>query len=135
MRPIVRYRDPYSSLFWWWLMDRSLDDRAMWAYNHRADMDAERYQALLNQDAQLQARVEQLEAQQTPTDPSYVPAGIDRDLMYSDEHLQRAYSTRPTMGGTILFAIFGWILIACAFYVFIWLVFIHRWKTSSQPST
>src|SRR5207249_9756108 len=24
-RPWVVYRDPYSSLFWWWLLDRSLE--------------------------------------------------------------------------------------------------------------
>ena len=27
-RPMVRYNDPYSGFFWWWLLDRSLEDRA-----------------------------------------------------------------------------------------------------------
>ena len=39
-RPWVTYHDPYNSFFWWWLLDRSLDDRAYWAYHHRASMDA-----------------------------------------------------------------------------------------------
>lgn len=132
-RPYVVYHDSYSSYFWWWLLDQSAENRAMWAYQHRADMDSERYQALLNQDAQLQARVEQLEAQQTPVDPNYAPAGLDRDLMYTDAHVEHAYQIRPTRQGSVMFAIFGWILIAGVLYCFVWLVFIHRWKTS--PST
>jgi hypothetical protein len=55
--------------------------------------------------------------------------------MYSDEHLQRTYSTRPTAGGSVMFMVFAGILVACAFYFFIWIVFFHRWKTSSQPFT
>ena len=46
-RPVVIYHDPYNSLFWWWLLDRSIDDRAWWAYHHRYDMDPARYQALV----------------------------------------------------------------------------------------
>src|SRR5437867_9501651 len=38
-RPVVIYRDPYDSFFWWWLLDRTLDERAWWAYHHRYDMD------------------------------------------------------------------------------------------------
>lgn len=135
LRPIVRYNDPYSSLFWWWLLDRSLDDRALWAYNHRYDMDAARYQALLDQDAQLQARVQQLEAQQTPVDPNYVPSGLDPDLMYSDEHLQHVYDTRPTASGQIAFWLFGVPLACGVCFVFIWLMFFKRWNVSPQPAT
>jgi hypothetical protein len=135
VRPIVRYNDPYSSLFWWWLLDRSLDDRAYWAYNHRYDMDSARYQALFDQDAQLQARVQQLESQQTPVDPNYVPPGLDRDLMYSDEHLQHVYETRPTTSGRVAFWLFG-VPMACGVcYVFVWLMFFKRWNVSPQPIT
>jgi hypothetical protein len=79
-RPVVVYHDPYSSLFWWWLLDRSLDDRAWWAYNHRYDMDPARYQALVDNDRQLEARVAELEAQQAPRDTAYVPPSLDRDF-------------------------------------------------------
>src|SRR5258706_3003255 len=82
-RPVVVYHDPYNSFFWWWLLDRSLDDRAYWAYHHRYDMDPARYQALVATDQQLQARVAELEAQQqVQRDPSYVPAGGGRELIY-----------------------------------------------------
>src|SRR6185436_1237822 len=53
-RPMVTYRDPYNSLFWWWLLDRSLDDRAYWAYHHRYDMDPARYRALVADNQQLE---------------------------------------------------------------------------------
>ena len=130
-RPWITYRDPYSSFFCWWLLDRTLDDRAWWAYHHRYDMDPARYDALLATDAQLQARVAQLEAQQAARNPNYVPPGLDRDLMYSDQYVKRAYSNRPTRGGTVGFWIFGVPLAIgfCAF--FIWLIWFKRWQTAS----
>jgi hypothetical protein len=130
-RPYVAYRDPYGSLFWWWLLDRSIEDRAWWAYHHRYEMDPARYQALLATDQQLEARVQALEAQQAPRDPNYVPAGVDRDLMYSDRYVARAYSNRSTTLGVVTF----WLLaIPSAIGVsglFIWLVWFKRWQTST----
>ncbi|MEI8040017.1 MAG: hypothetical protein WCL11_01330, partial [Verrucomicrobiota bacterium] len=130
-RPWVTYNDPYNSLFWWWLLDRSLDDRASWAYHHRHDMDPARYQALIATDQQLEARVQQLESEQAPRDPSYAPAGLDRDLMYSDQYVKRAYSNRPTTAGVIAF----WVLaIPTALAVtgfFIWLIWFKRWQTAT----
>jgi hypothetical protein len=130
-RPVVIYRDPYNSLFWWWLLDRSLDDRAWWAYHHRYDMDPARYQALVAQDQQLETRVEQLEAQQAPRDPNYTPPGVDRDLMYSDRYVQQTYSNRPTISGAIGF----WLLaVPTALAVsgfFIWLIWFKRWQTAA----
>ena len=126
-RPWVMYHDSYNSFFWWWLLDRSLDDRAWWAYHHRYDMDPARYQALVANDAQLEARVQTLEAQQAPRDPNYVPPGLDRDLMYSDQYLARSYTNRPTAAGQVAF----WVLAApsalgvSAF--FIWLIWFKRW--------
>src|SRR6266478_4896571 len=130
-RPWITYHDPYNSLFWWWLLDRSLDDRAWWAYHHRYDMDPARYDALVATDQQLQARVATLESQQIQRDPSYVPTGLDRDLMYSDQYVQRAYSNRRTTGGVIGF----WLLAVptalglCVF--FIWLIWFKRWQTAT----
>ena len=130
-RPMVIYRDPYNSLFWWWLLDRSIDDRAGWAYHHRYDMDPARYQALVANDQQLATRVEQLEAQQAPRDPSYVPPGVDRDLMYSDRHVEQLYSNRPTASGVFAF----WLLaVPTALGVtgfFIWLIWFKRWQTAT----
>jgi hypothetical protein len=134
-RPVVIYRDPYSSLFWWWLLDRSLDDRAWWAYHHRYDMDPARYQALVAQDQQLEARVGQLESQQAARDPNYTPPGVERDLMYSDQYVQRTYSNRTTTLGVVAF----WLLaVPTALGVsgfFIWLIWFKRWQTATpQPA-
>jgi hypothetical protein len=130
-RPVVIYNDPYNSFFWWWLLDRSLDDRAWWAYHHRYDMDPARYQALVANDQQLESRVEQLEAQQVQRDPNFVPAGVDRDLMYSDQYVSRAYSNRPTRSGVIGFWLFAVPTALGVSWFFIWLIWFKRW----QPST
>jgi len=128
-RPLVVYNDPYSNFFWWWLLDRSLDDRAWWAYHHRYDMDPARYQALVANDQQLAARVDQLEAQQAARDPNYVPTGLDRDLMYSDQYVSHAYSTRPTASGRVAFWLLG-VPVALGFTAFfIWLIWFKRWQT------
>ena len=132
-RPVVVYRDPYSSLFWWWLLDRSFEDRARWAYHHRLDMDPSRYQALVAQDRQLEERVAELEAQQAPRDPTYTPAGLDRDLMYSEGYVARAYHNRPTLAGVILFWGLGipTAMAVCVF--FIWLIWFKRWQPPTRP--
>jgi len=131
-RPWITYHDPYNSLFWWWLLDRSLDDRAWWAYHHRYDMDPARYDALVANDAQLQSRVAQLEAQQVARDPAYVPPGLEgRDLMYSDQYVKRAYSNRPTMLGVIAFWLFGIPMAVGICGFFIWLIWFKRWQTAT----
>ena len=130
-RPWIVYNDPYSSLFWWWLLDRSLDDRAWWAYHHRYDMDPARYDALLAADQQLSARVADLEAQQAARDPSYTPPGLDRDLMYSDHYVSNSYSNRPTFLGVAAFRI---LIIgggAALCFTLIWLIWIKRWQTAT----
>ena len=133
-RPWIYYNDPYSSLFWWWLLDRSIDEQAYWAYHHRYDMDPGRYNALMASNQQLQNRVSQLEAQQVARDPSYTPPSLDstnRDLMYSDQYVNQSYQNRSTPAGRIAFWVFAVPLGAgvCAFFV--WLIWFKRW----QPST
>ena len=130
-RPWVTYNDPYNSLFWWWLLDRSLEDRSWWAYHHRYDMDPARYQALVATDQQLEARVEQLEAQQAPRDPNYVPGGLDRDLMYSDHYVARTYSNRPTTLGVITFWLLGIPTALAVVAFFLWLIWFKRWQTAT----
>lgn len=130
-RPWVTYNDPYNSLFWWWLLDRSLDDRASWTYHHRHDMDPARYQALMAADQQLEARVEQLESEQAPRDPNYAPAGLDRDLMYSDQYVKRTYSNRPTTVGVIGFWVLAIPTALALTGFFIWLIWFKRWQTAT----
>ena len=130
-RPVIIYHDPYSSFFWWWLLDRSIEEQALWAYHHRADMDAARYQALLNSNAQLEGRIHQLEAQQVAPNPQYSPTGLDQDLMYDDQTVNRAYAARPTQNGQAAF----WLVMVPAAvgvtWLLGWLVFFKRWQTSN----
>ncbi|MBI2949582.1 MAG: hypothetical protein HYY23_18255 [Verrucomicrobia bacterium] len=126
----MTYNDSYNGFFWWWLLGRALDDRARWAYHHRSEMDPARYQALLATDTNLETRVRQLETQNTPVNRDYVPTGIDRDLMYTDQHVHRAYVTRPTTTGRVFF----WLLmiptaVGMAWFL-VWLVFYKRWKVA-----
>jgi hypothetical protein len=123
--PTVVYSDPYPSYFWWWMLDRSLEERAMWAYCHRADMDKERYRAMLAKDAALESRIKQLERQQVKQDPTYTPKGIDTDLMYSNEYVDAVYN--PQMHSsfvTVMLWIFGLTLAG----VIIWAVFFRELK-------
>jgi hypothetical protein len=128
-RPVVVYHDNYGSFFWWWLLDQSLDDRALWVYHHRHDMDEGRYRELVYQDLALESRVAELEQRQIPQDPSYVPPGMDRDLMYSDQYVDRTYHARPTPGGRVAFWFLMAPVVAGAGGFFIWLVFFKRWQT------
>jgi hypothetical protein len=128
-QPVVVYHDPYSSFFWWWLLDRNLEQQALWTYHHRADMDDARYQALLSHNAALEARVKQLESSNTPRDPTYAPAGLDPDLMYTDQYVRAVYNPQR-----VPFSLWHWLrfllyalLILAALAFLIWLIFIKRW--------
>ena len=94
-------------------------------------MDPARYQVLVADNQDLHARVAQLEAQQVPRDPNYVPPGLDRDLMYSDRHVKQVYSNRPTASGTIAFWMIGIPLAVGGICFLTWLIFFKRW----QPAT
>jgi hypothetical protein len=130
-RPVVVYNDPFGGFFWWWLLDQSLENRAQWAYHHRHTMDSTRYQALVEHDAELEARVRQLEAEKVATNPNFVPAGVDRDLMYSDRYVQRAYSNRPTTTGRVAFWMLTTVAVAGTGFFLVWLVFFKRWQVST----
>ena len=129
-RPVVYYRDPFSSFFWWWLLDQSIDTRAQWAYHHQHDMDSARYAALMA-DSDLAARVRRLEEAQTQADPHYVPAGLQQDLMYNDQYVQDSYrhATRPAQPSWAF-----WLLavpaggLAGAFAI--WLLFFKKWNVN-----
>jgi hypothetical protein len=124
-RPVVLYHDPYSSWFWWWLLDQSLDTRAQWAYNHRYAMDAARYDALMA-DANLAARVRQLEQSQSRVDPNFAPAGMQRDLMYNERYVQNAY--RGTTRSRILFWVFMPPIALGVTGFTVWLLFFKKWN-------
>ncbi len=130
--PVIVYRDSFSNWFWWWLLAQNLDTRSRWAYHHRDQMDEARYREMLRRDAQLEARVKQLEAEQVKRDPAHVPAGVDRDLMYDDAYVDAVVNPEPVpqpvppprRSSRILLRA----LLVVGILVFLgWLVFIKRW--------
>lgn len=95
-------------------------------------MDPARYQALLANNQQLEARVQQLETQQAvQRDPAYTPTNLDRDLMYSDQYVNRSYSNRPTAAGRVAFWAFAVPTAIGASGFFIWLIWFKRWQTAT----
>jgi hypothetical protein len=88
----VVYHDSFNPWFWMWLLDRGQRDRDLWVYNHRDEMDDNRYHDLLQKDSDLERRLHDLEQQGVPHDSSYTPPGVDQDLMYDDNHVQQAYA-------------------------------------------
>jgi hypothetical protein len=129
-RPVIVYNDPYNSFFWWWLLDRSIEYQALWAYHHYNYMDPARYHQLLAQNAALAARVSQLESEHLPRDPNYVPPGMQsRDLMYADSYVNAAYNPQPApvSGAHVLRFLFKFLLVCAIIAFLIWLVFFKRW--------
>jgi len=116
-RPVTVYHDSFNPWFWMWLMDRSQRDRDTWVYNHRDEMDQDRYRDLVQKDADLEHRLSDLENQGVPHDPSYTPAGVDQDLMYDDSQVQSAYAENQAHGrwGLLVLALVG---IALAYLIF-----------------
>jgi hypothetical protein len=157
--PVIVYNDPYNYYFWYWLLNQSLESQAYWTYHHRYVMDQARYNALLNSNAALAARVNQLEQSNLPRDTSFAPAGIDPDLMYADNYVDAAYNPQvvetdvpsspeidyspPARTGNFrlshvwkalwhgLFAIAA--TLAITFFL-IWLIFIKRWGGDRQAT-
>jgi hypothetical protein len=125
-RPLVVYNDPYPSFFWWWLLDRSLDERAMWAYHHRHDMDQARYQALLAKDSQLEAKIKMLEAQKIERNTAYVPNGMDNDLMYSNEYVDAVYNPEQGEDSGVGLKVLLWIFVILFIIALVYFAFFYR---------
>lgn len=144
--PLVVYHDPFPPFFMGWLLGQSLDTRAMWCYHHRSEIeDSGRYRDLLAKDAQLEARVRALEAQNLRRDVTYTPPGLpDPDLQYDDRFIRGVYNPQPAyvppatyapppqyagggVSGWAVLKAFLWIMffVGLGFLVF-WLVFIRR---------
>jgi hypothetical protein len=137
--PVVVYHDPYSDWFWFWLLTQNQQTQAAWAYNHRADMDEARYRDLLAHDRQLEARIRELESKKTRPDPTYVPPGIDDDLMYDDGFVEAAVNPQPapvhpSSARHVLGALMRIVLIVAVLACLVWLVFIKRWGGTSSPA-
>ena len=103
--PVVVYRDNYNTLFWLMMMDRSAQDRAMWYYHHSNQVDPARMADLRARDAEFDQRLRQIEAQKVKRDTAYAPSGVDRDLMYNDDVVKKAYVEKESSGFP-----WGWLL-------------------------
>jgi hypothetical protein len=159
-RPPVVYNDPYNSFFWYWLLSQSLNSQASWAYHHRYVMDRARYNDLLNRNASLAARVNQLEESKVVRDTSFTPAGIDPDLMYTDNYLDATYNPQAVETGTaappevgsvpaaiprslrvaralkaFLQGVFVISATATVTFFLIWLIFVKRWGGDTSAPT
>jgi hypothetical protein len=116
-QPVTTYHDSFNPFFWLWLMDRGQHERDLWVYNHRDEMDQDRYRDLVRKDADLERRLNDLEKQGVAHDPSYTPSGVDQDLMYDDNHVQRAYAENQSRVPWGLFVI-GLVGIALVYLIF-----------------
>jgi hypothetical protein len=159
-RPPVVYDDPYNSFFWYWLLSQSLDSQASWTYHHRYVMDRARYNDLLNRNASLAARVNQLEENKVVRDTSFTPPGIDPDLMYNDNYLDAAFNPtavetdvadRPEVSSVpaaiprslrvaralkaFLQGVFAIAATATVTFFLIWLIFVKRWGGEKSAPT
>jgi len=133
------YSDPFHPALNYWLLSQTIDTMALMVYHHHTSMDAARLQYLYAQNAGLQAKVNAREAQKLSRDPSYVPMGMERDLLYSDEYVDAVYNPSPRMvdverepisfHGFWVFLkwCFFLVVIAVVLYGVCYVLFIHRW--------
>lgn len=126
-RPVVYYSDPFGPFFWLWLMDRSAEERALWAYHHRSQMDQARYAEMLKKDAELEARLRAMEQKGVKPDSAYVPTALenDPDLMYNDDYVHAAYNPTTSIWSYIFWG-FSFIVIGFVLFVLIWFIFFRE---------
>lgn len=122
-QPVTVYHDSFNTFFWLWLLDRSQRDRDLWVYNHRDEMDQQRYQDLVRKDADMENRLHSLEEQGVEKDPSYTPPGVDQDLMYDDNRVQQAYTENQHHPAWDL--LFGAVAILAGFYLIFFVPMFH----------
>lgn len=131
-RPVVVYHDTYSHLFWYWMLDRSIEQQALWAYHHRASMDQARYNDMLSRNAELAARVRALEASKTPVNETYQPEGMEQHQMYTDNYVKAVYNPAPVPppaanSGAALTVLLYIVAIGLLIWLFVYLVFMKKW--------
>ena len=121
-QPYVYVGGGYSALFWYSMMDWSLERRAMWMYNNQNSINAQLYQQQLADNAQLRAEVEALRIRGTTVNPHYVDPEYKEnpDLMYSDEYVHAAYNPQSSSG--------GWLVLWLTLGMCLTASFIYFWK-------
>lgn len=134
------YNDWFSPFLMGYLFSSAVNanERAMWVYSHRHDMDEARYRAMVAKDAELEARLRELERQKVARDPNYVvPAMKDNpDVQYNKDFVTAAYNPQsvpppPSSGGSGVGTFFFWffviVLAGAVLALLIYLFFIKEW--------
>ena len=95
-RPVGYGIGPYSSGFWWMMMEWNAERRAQWLYHNQARLSAEAY-ADGARDAAVQQRLAALEAQKIPRNVNYVDPEFTSDPtdQYDQNYVEAAYN--PTV--------------------------------------
>ena len=95
-RPVGYGIGPYSTGFWWMMMEWNAERRAQWLYHNQARLSAEAY-ADGARDAAVQQRLAALEAQQVPRNVNYVDPEFASDPtdQYDQNYVEAAYN--PTV--------------------------------------
>ncbi|WP_165228078.1 hypothetical protein [Aquisphaera insulae] len=92
-RPVGYGIGPYSTGFWWMMMEWNAERRAQWLYHNQARLSAEAY-ADAARDAEVQRRLAALEAQRVPRDANYVDPEFASDPtdQYDQGYVEAAYN-------------------------------------------
>jgi hypothetical protein len=133
-RPVYYYHDPFSNLFWYWLMSQNYNTQAQWAYNHYDMMDSARYRDLVAHDARIEQEINTLRQQGAPPNPTATPQNMPADLMYNDAYVQSVYNPQPLAprpAGGFLRGLSRFLLFVGVSLVAVWLVFFKRWGGSN----
>jgi hypothetical protein len=143
-RPYIDVGGGYSPLFWYIMLDWSVQRQAQWMYHNQNTINQALYQEQLAKNAALRAEIDRLRASGTTINPGYVdPEFRDNpDLMYSDEYVtavynptpvQQTYQSRPMTEEekAAVAAFFKWVGIVllvcvCGFGLY-YLVFVKNW--------
>ena len=92
-RPVGYGIGPYSTGFWWMMMEWNAERRAQWLYHNQARLSAEAY-ADGARDAAVQQRLATLEAQKVPRNVNYVDQEFASDPtdQYDQNYVEAAYN-------------------------------------------
>ena len=123
--PTVQYHDPYNHLFMMWLLTRPVETQATWIHNHRDSVDQARIDDLYKKNDALRSKVKELENKDV--DPTYVPEGMDTDLMYNDDYVTSAENHGS---GVTFWGVCKFFLVMIAIFsaiVAVWFVFCYKW--------
>lgn len=125
------FNDHFSPFLMGWMFSEVMNthDRALWMYHHEHDMDSARYREMLAKDAQLEAEIAKLKAENIAKDPSYVPEKMkdDPDLMYSEDYVKTVYNYKEPRESSVIefvnYVLFILVVIGFGLF-FIWILFL-----------